>query len=84
MKTNEIRVHNNKHPNIYVEKTISIFSKLKWDENHLASANRFSLDRQYNLLDHYAPTNFSMFQARDDKDLVFHFQSLSFDVALYL
>jgi hypothetical protein len=84
MKKNEIRVHNNKHPNIYVEKTISVFSKIKWDENHLVSANRFSLDRQYNLPDHYAPTDFSMFQARDDKVLVFHFQSLSFDVALYL
>ncbi len=82
MKKNEVLVHNNKHPNIYVEKTVSIFSKIEWDENHLASVRRFSPDRQYNLFDHYAHTNFSMFQARDDRDLVFHFQSLSYDVAL--
>ncbi len=84
MKTNEVQVHNNKRPNIYVEKTVSIFNKIKWDENCLVGAKPFPPNRQYNLLNHYVPTNSSMFQVRDDKHLIFHFQSLSCDVALCL
>jgi hypothetical protein len=83
MKSNEVTIHNNKHL-IYVEKTIWIFSKIEWDENRLVNDECFSPSRHYNLLDNYGPIDCSMFQARDDKDLVFHFESLSFDVALYL
>jgi hypothetical protein len=61
MKTKEVQVHNNKCPNIYVEKIVSISSKIDWDANRLAGAKRFLPYRHYNLPNHYAPIDSSMF-----------------------
>jgi len=73
MKTKEIYVRNNKRPTIYIENIVLISSKIDWDEKHLATTRYFSPYRHYNLPYHYVLVDFSMFQAIDVKQLMYHF-----------